>query len=107
MSEIGKYDKAKYKQLLEEVCEDYCPVGKYCICKEFLISSHPDRRLLIQLKCIDRYKIVKSKDAGKDIGWEETMKLWISSGCAKLFAELYTDEKSDKVLFNEIIKEEK
>jgi len=51
--------------------------------------------------------MVKSKDAGKDIGWEETMKIWIDSGNAKLFAELYTDEKSDKVLFNEIINREK
>lgn len=107
MCDICRTDKTKYKQLLEEIGEDYCPPGKYCIFKEFLISLHPSRRLLVQLKCMDRYKIVKSKDAGKDIGWDETMKLWISSGCAKLFAELYTDEKSDKVLFNEIIKGEK
>ena len=103
MCDICKHDKAKYKQLLEEVCEDYCQAGKYCICKELLISIHPSRRLLIQLKCMDRYKIVKSKDAGEDIGWETTMKLWIDSGNAKLFAELYSDEKTDKQIFNEII----
>lgn len=103
MADFKKSDSSDYRRLLDEVGEDYCPAGKYCIYKEFLTSLHPSRRLLIQLKCMDRYKIIKSKDAGEDIGWEETMKLWIDSGNAKLFAELYTDQKSDKALFNEII----
>jgi len=95
-------DKLEYARLLDEIGEDYCPAGNYCIFKIFLVNAHPSRRLLVQLKCMDRFKYIRSKDSGIDIGWDITMTLWIDEGHAKKFAEVYSDFKSDKVIFKEM-----
>jgi len=47
MCDICRNDRVKYKQLLNEIGEDYCQSEKYCIFKEFLLSLHPSRRLLV------------------------------------------------------------
>jgi len=95
----NRVDKVEYRRLLEEIGEDYCEKGHYCIFKEFLIEAHPSRRLLVQLKNCDQAKFLWSKDAGKDVGWDETLKRWISEGHAKKFAEVYKDELSAKEIF--------
>ena len=96
-------DKNEYRRLLDEIGADYCPNCPYCIFKEFLISAHPSRRLLVQLKNVDRMKLLWSKDLGKDIGWEEAFKKWVEEGNAKKFASVYSDDKSEKHIFQEII----
>jgi len=100
---FGPKEQTEYRRLLDEVGQDYCPSGCYCLFKEFLINAHPSRRLLVQLKVIDRYKWIKSKDAGKDVGWEFALQNWVEDGNAAKFAELYTDEKPEKEIFKEII----
>lgn len=107
MCDFKKSDKAEYRRLLDDIGEDYCPEGRYCIFKEFLISAHPSRRLLVQLKCMDKRKYIKSKEAGKDIGWEATMKAWIDEGHAAIFAQVYSDELTANEIFKLIIAEEK
>jgi hypothetical protein len=69
MCDIRQQDKAEYRRLLDEIGADYCKEGCYCIFKEFLLASHPSRRLLVQLKCCDKAKFLWSKDKGSDIGW--------------------------------------
>ena len=103
MCDMRQVDKVEYRRLLDEIGEDYCPAGAYCIFKEFLISFHPSRRLLVQLKAMDKFKFIKSKDASKDIGWETTMQMWIEEGHAKKFAEVYDDKKSVRDIFRQII----
>ena len=101
MCDIRAQDKAEYRRLLAEIGEDYCPRGKehYCIFKEFLVASHPSRRLLVQLKCCDRKKYELSEKAGKDIGWDETLKQWVAEGFATAFAEAYDDKKSVRDIY--------
>lgn len=96
-------DKVEYRRLLDEIGEDYCPRGTYCIFKEFLISSHPSRRLLVQLKCLDKRKFIKSKEVGYDVGWKDTMEAWVSEGHAKLFADFYTETRTANQIFNMIM----
>ena len=100
---FGDKEKAEYRRLLEEIGQDYCPEGRYCIFKEFIINAHPSRRLLVQLKSVDRMKLLWSKDEGKDIGWDVALQRWVESGNAKKFAEAYADTKSEKDIFKEII----
>ena len=100
---FGPKEKAEYRRLLDEIGADYCPEGRYCLFKEFLVNAHPSRRLMVQLKVIDRYKWIKSKDAGKDVGWEFALQNWVEEGNAAKFAEVYDDKKSDKEIFKEII----
>lgn len=95
-------DKAEYRRLLEEIGEDYCKKGTYCIFKEFLIAAHPSRRLLVQLKCTDKFKLIRSKDAGGDIGWDLALRLWVDEGHAKTFAEFYADDKNVNEIFNQM-----
>ena len=99
-------DKAEYRRLLNEIGEDYCPSDTYCIFKEFLVESHPSRRLLVQLKLVDKFKFIWSKDAGKDIGWETALRMWMDQGNAVKFAEAYDDKKSVRDIFRQIITKE-
>jgi len=86
-------NKKEYKDLLEDVCSENCEPNHYCILKEFLISSHPSPRLIMQLKCIDKYKYEQSKKCEKDIGWDGAIAKWVEDGMAERFAKFY-DEKS-------------
>jgi len=95
-------NKIAYKKILDDVCGEYCPSTKYCILKEFLIESHPSPRLLIQLKLIDKFKYEISELETRDIGWAEAISLWIESGNAKRFGELYSENKKIKQLYKEI-----
>jgi hypothetical protein len=102
MCDMKKTDKAEYRRLLDEIGEDYCPEGKYCIFKEFIISAHPSRRLLVQLKCMDKFKLLRSRDAGNDIGWETTMRVWVDEGHAEKFSKHYGDDKKVNAIFDEM-----
>jgi len=100
-------DKTKLKQLIDEF-EDNCPnKGCYCFAKEFLVHSiGQDPRTLIQIKLIERFKFEKSRELGKDIGWDGAFKDWIELGYATKFAKLYDEEKSVAKLYKEIREEE-
>ena len=96
-------DKKEYREMLEDICEEYCEKGKYCILKEFLVSSHASTRLLMQLKCVDKFKFERSKKAEKDIGWAKAMELWVEEGYAEKFAKVYTESKSFTKIYKEIM----
>ena len=102
--DIRPQDKEEYRRLLEDIGGDYCPAGHYCLFKEFLISSHPSRRLLVQLKCVDRLKYERSDRAKKDIGWDEAFKEWLEEGFAKCFAEAYADDKGPRDIYRDTLK---
>ena len=104
MCDIRNQDKAEYARLLDEIGEDYCPHGTYCLFKIFLIAAHPSRRLLVQLKCCDRAKFEWSEQAKRDIGWDETLRKWVADGHAKMFSEAYSDLKSTKDIYRAIMK---
>ena len=105
MCDMRQVDKAEYRRLLNEIAEDYCQPDKYCILKEFLVESHPSRRLLVQLKLVDKFKFIRSKDAGNDIGWDAALRSWMDEGHAIKFAEVYSDKKSVRDIFRQIIAE--
>src|ERR1035437_1763166 len=102
MCDIRSQDKLEYRRFLDEIGEDYCKPGCYCLLKEVLMSMRPSRRMLTQLKIIDRIKIERSDKAGKDIGWDGTLKVWIDEGLAAKFAEVYSDEKNAKTIYREM-----
>ena len=105
MCDMRQQDKAEYRRLLDEIGADYCKGSGYCIFKEFLVASHPSRRLLAQLKCTDKAKFEWSDKDKKDIGWEETLKRWVSNGFAAKFAEVYSDDKSVRDIYRDVMKQ--
>ena len=100
---FGDKERIEYRRLLDEIGKDYCSKNCYCIFKEILLSIHPSRRLLCQLKSIDRCKLLWSKDLGKDVGWEYALQRWIDDGNAEKFSNAYSDDKHEKDIFDEII----
>ena len=97
------FEKEDYRKEIEEIGEDYCPHHSYCIFKEFLVSLHPNRRMLVQLSCIDKLKFIKSKEAGKDVGWEIAFNAWITEGHAERFSKAYEEKKSVKKIFEQTV----
>jgi hypothetical protein len=79
-----------YKTFLDDLVCEYCPTGGYCLLKEYLIVLQSDPRMLIQLKCLEKYKYELSSKSNKDVGWSDTLVSWVESGLAKKFADLYT-----------------
>jgi len=94
-------DKNKLKNLINEI-EDGCPSNKYCILKEILLSAFKEPKVLFQIKCVEKFKFIKSEDAKEDIGWQKAWELWVSEGYAKRFSDLYDENKTVVQLFKEI-----
>ena len=97
----------QYKEFLDDITCEYCESNHYCILKEFLISSHPSPRILMQLKAIEKFKYEKSKELKKDIGWNTAIELWVEEGYAKKYADLYEDDIKFSVLYRKIKNNEK
>ena len=96
-------DKIKLKNLINEF-EDNCPnKDGYCFAREFILHMCHEPRTLIQIKLIEKYKLDKSKELDKDIGWDGAFKYWIEFGYASKFDKLYNEEKSVTKLYKEIM----
>ena len=81
--------------MLDSICSDYCSEENDCVLKEFLVSAHPSHRLLMQMKCVERFKITLANEMNKkvkEIGWAEAMTEWIARGYAEKFASLYNED---------------
>lgn len=96
-------NKKEYRALLDDICTEDCPADHECILKEFLVSSHPSPRLLIQLKCIDRYKKLCENIDCKKMPWSDAMERWVKSGKAKKFAEVYKEDKSYLEIYKQVM----
>lgn len=103
MGNICKHDQEKYHRLLDDITDDYCKPSCYCILKELLAATQPSRRMLVQMRIIDRIKYERSKNGG-DVGWEGALKVWVDEGWAERFTATYSDDKSHKTIYAEIFK---
>ena len=98
-------NKNKLKKLIDELIAEECSHSdKYCILKEILLSAFKEPKVLFQIKCVEKFKFIKSEEAKEDIGWQKAWELWVSEGCAKKFSDLYNEEKSVSQLYKEITK---
>lgn len=79
-------------KLLKELCPGHCQ--EYCFLKAFFELSNFDQRMLIQLKCIEKFKYEEGERQKNDIGWENATRLWIDKGYALKFSEIYNPELS-------------
>ena len=77
------------RELIEDLCSDCCRPGHYCTLKEITARAPHDARTMLMIKCIEKYKYVRSQQAGHDIGWNEAFLTWIQEGLAERFSRLY------------------
>ena len=99
-------NKKQYKDLLGDICDEDCPSDHGCILKEFLISAHPSPRLLVQLKCMDRYKKLCENLDCKPMTWADAMEKWVENGRAKRFGEVYDENKKYLDIYREVMEDE-
>lgn len=88
-----------YHKLIDELlCAD-CK-DEYCFLKVLLESLHIDGRVLIQLKCIEKFKYEESEKEGFDIGWNEAGMRWADLGYAEAFRNNYQEDLSFIKIYN-------
>jgi hypothetical protein len=91
----------RFQKVIDEISEESCECRHgFCFFREFVKSCHPDIRVLIQLECIFKFKYEESERQKCDIGNEKAMMIWVESGLAKQFAEVYNEDSS----FSEVYK---
>ena len=95
---MKKLNKESYKNLLSELTCDHCHED-YCFLKKFMESLHPEPRVLIQLKCIEKLKWERSKLEDRDIGWNEAGLLWALEGWAKQFEKVFDETLSIAMIY--------
>lgn len=93
-----------YECMLDDLCHEYCRNDVECILKKFLVSLHPSPRLLLQLKCMEKFKWEINQNQKEDIGWNETIDRWNEEGYAEMFAKIYeeNDDPSYKKIYSQI-----
>jgi hypothetical protein len=93
----------KNRELIEEL--GCCPKGHYCTLKEILIRSPRDTRMLMLIKCLEKFKYERSEREQREIGWDEALDRWIAEGRADTFARLFRDGVSVGELYAAVLNE--
>lgn len=75
-----------YEELLDELDDGN---HRYSFFRRFIESFHPDPRILVQMKCLEKFKWEISKEIGREITWNEASFLWVQDGYAEIFADVY------------------
>ena len=106
-------DIDRFREVLYSVCQDcHChdKSDPYCTFIEVYLHSHSrdlDPRMIIQTKCIEKFKYDKSKEYNRNIEWREIHEMWINEGYAQIFAELYKEDMFVETLYSQIIAHKK
>jgi len=95
---MAKYTKKKFRELLEELVDDNCHCD-YCFFKKFLETLHPEPVVLIQLKCIEKFKWERSEELGRELDWNEAGIRWAKEGWAKAFRKVFDEDLTIKEIY--------
>jgi hypothetical protein len=93
--------KQQFSNMLYQLCEDCdCHTNKpYCTLIEFLTNSHNSPRLLLQMKCVEKFKFERHQD----IPLSEAFMIWAEEGYAQTFSDVYIEDMKFKDLYKKII----
>jgi hypothetical protein len=91
-----------HKQVLDEICED-C-TKEYCTLKELLLhDAKYNDRMVLQIKCVEKWKYEESVRQRKEVTWQDAWELWMDRGYAKKFSEVYKEDIHFKELYKLVI----
>lgn len=85
-------NEKKMRDLLGAICE-HCSNDGYCILKEITIANGTSERMLVQMKCVEIFKLVESRAQNRDIGWKTAWNLWVERGYAARFAQVFDNNE--------------
>lgn len=95
----------KYKEILEDICQEEECTNKNCILKDILINLHTSPRLLMQLRCVGRFKKLQENIRCKEMSWAEVMTIWVETGKAERFSEVYAENKKYLEIYKDVMQE--
>lgn len=58
---------------------------------------------MVQIKCIEKLKFERSHKDGRDIGWDNAFRVWISEGYADRFALVYREGMRMLEVYNKVL----
>lgn len=92
-----------HKEVIEDMRKDCdCENTKYCPLEVLISTNNNSERMFEQHKIVEKFKWEESKKEGHDIGWEESYKRYVSSGMAKLFADVYEDGMKHREIYKKM-----
>lgn len=94
----------RFEQILDELVCEYCP-NEYCFLKKFVGSLHPEPIVLVQLKCLEKFKWEESRRENNDIGWNEAGMRWATQGYAAAFRKVFDEELSVRAIYERTLAE--
>lgn len=81
---------------LTEFCDDSCS-QPYCFIRSLVeLDQKYNKRLIMQVKMIEVYKYQLETENKKEVGWQESLRLWVENGLAKKYAETFDDKATVK-----------
>ena len=111
------------KEVLEQICEfcdsDYCTIRAilsainqpitpcqhisechdYCENIIYLLKKGVGDRVLLQFKCVEELKWIKSQELKRELSWDEAGMMWVEEGYAEKFADIYNKGIRDIYFF--------
>jgi len=93
----------EFREFLYEICADCDCHGRepYCTLVEFIISAHKSPRMIMQMKCVEKFKY----DKHEDISWGDAFIKWVDEGYAKTFDDLYSEDIRFRSLYRMVLTE--
>lgn len=89
---IRGFNEKRFLAILTEIGEECACRKGYCFFRKLVETMHPDIRMLVQMKCIEKFKYEESERQGDDIGWHDAGMRWVDDGFAENFADVYDEE---------------
>ena len=95
---VAKGVNLRSYELTEELCN--CP-GRYCLMKTIVAALNP--RIIEQVDCVEIFKYELGEKFNREISANEAWKIWADRGYALIFDNVYTEEKSPRQLYSEVL----
>ena len=102
------------KSLDENVLIDIsgCHKSGYCLLREIIKHTGLSGYMLEQMRCVDDFKWEIGERVGSHIKWEDmdedrrseiAFNLWVDTGYAKKFKEVYEEGKNHRQLYDDVV----
>jgi len=79
------------EDIFDELDGGCCKNG-YCFYKTIFRHVKFDKRTLVQIKCLEKFKYEQSERARVDIGEHNTVMKWVNDGYAEAFDKVFSTE---------------
>lgn len=88
-------DTETLRKILHELvkdchCKDVC--DPYCTLIELILANGTNTKLLVQMKCVEKYRWEINKTIDHPLTWNEAFIRWTEDGSAKKFSQVYNEE---------------